>query len=56
MTHKNKACSNDHEDGVTRHRRAPAGGSSLGGGGGCARVSEPIGNTGNSMIFQVCPE
>ena len=32
------------------------GGSSSGGGGGCARVSEPIGNTGNSMIFQVCPE
>jgi len=32
------------------------GGSSGGGGGGCTRVSEPIGNTGNSMIFQVCPE
>lgn len=32
------------------------GSSSSGGGGGCARVSESIGNTGNSMIFQVCPE
>ncbi len=26
----------------------------LGGAGGCSRVTEPIGNTGNSMIFQVC--